>query len=76
VLNEIMKIKKFHILLMVLGLCICVYPFRAMVRKPVVAIIQIVMEKKNGHRTNNGIWRCCANKVDARFQQYRCFLSS
>ena len=41
-----MKFKRLHVLLMVLALCICAIPFRAQLRRPVVAIIQIMKGKK------------------------------
>ena len=41
-----MKIKRIHILLAVLTLCVCAIPFRAQVRRPVVALIQVVKGKK------------------------------
>ena len=41
-----MKIKRLHILLVVLALCACAIPFRAQLRRPVVAAIQIMKGKK------------------------------
>jgi len=41
-----MKIKKLHILLVLLALVVCAVPFRAQLRRSVVAVIQIVKGKK------------------------------
>jgi len=43
--NE-MKLKRPHVLLVVLALCICAIPFRAHLLMPVVAVIQIMKCKK------------------------------
>lgn len=40
-----MKIKRIHILLVLLAACICAIPFRAQLRRPVVAVIQVVKGK-------------------------------
>jgi len=41
-----MKIKRIHILFVLLALCICAIPFRAQLRRPVVAIIQMIKGRK------------------------------
>jgi len=41
-----MKIKRLHVLLVLLALCVCAIPFRAQLRRPVVAVIQIMKGKK------------------------------
>jgi hypothetical protein len=41
-----MKIKRLHMLLVLLALCVCAIPFRAQLRRPVVAVIQIMKGKK------------------------------
>lgn len=41
-----MKIKRLHVLLVVLALCVCAIPFRAQLRRPIVAGIQIMKGKK------------------------------
>lgn len=41
-----MKIRRLHILLLLLALCVCAVPFRAQLRRPVVAVIQIMKGKK------------------------------
>lgn len=41
-----MKIKRIHILLAILVLAICAIPFRAKLRRPVVAVIQVLRGKK------------------------------
>ena len=41
-----MKMKRIHILLAILVLAICAIPFRAKLRRPVVAVIQVLRGKK------------------------------
>ena len=41
-----MKMKRIHVLLAVLVLAICAIPFRAKLRRPVVAVIQVLRGKK------------------------------
>lgn len=41
-----MRIKRLHVLLLLLVLCVCAIPFRALLRRPIVAAIQ-VMKGKN-----------------------------
>ena len=41
-----MKIKRIHILLALLAVAICAIPFRAKLRRPIVAVIQILRGKK------------------------------
>jgi hypothetical protein len=41
-----MKIKRIHILLVLLALCVCAIPFRAQLRRPVVSVIQTMNGKK------------------------------
>jgi hypothetical protein len=41
-----MKIERLHMLLVLLALCVCAIPFRAQLRRPIVAVIQIMRGKK------------------------------
>ena len=41
-----MKVKRLHILLALLAIFACAIPFRAQLRRPVVASIQIIKGKK------------------------------
>jgi hypothetical protein len=40
-----MKIKRLHVLLGLLAVCVCAIPFRAQLRRPVVAVIQVTKGK-------------------------------
>ena len=44
--EQTVKIKRIHILLIVLGIAIATIPFRAQVRRPVVAVVQILKGRK------------------------------
>ncbi len=41
-----MKMKRIHILLAILVLAVCAIPFRAKLRRPVIAVIQVLRGKK------------------------------
>lgn len=41
-----MKIKRLHILLVLLALCVCAIPFRAQLRRSVMAVIPIITKRK------------------------------
>lgn len=67
-----MKIRRLHVLLLLLVLCVCAIPFRGQLRRPVLAVIQIMkgmilVSGRNGwYRTQFG-----GNAVTMRFAAFR-----